>query len=146
MIIAVDFDGTLVEDNFPNIGETKWEIVHYIQHQQEHGSKIILWTCRQGKELIEAIAWCAEHGIDLDAVNEDLPETIEKYGQSSRKILADIYIDDHSVTPFYIQATYKDDLDNKPKEKEDPPMSPKEVIGNAKALRCILDLLLNHEI
>ena len=98
-IIAVDFDGTLVEDEWPKIGKAKQRIVDYILFEKEEGSKIILWTNRRGKELIEAVNWCHDHGIDLDAVNEDIPEVISHFGKSSRKIFAHEYLDDRAIHP-----------------------------------------------
>lgn len=98
-IIAVDFDGTLVEDKWPDIGEPKQRIINYVRFEQNKGSKIILWTNRRGKALIDAINWCHDHWINLDAVNEDVPEVVEYFGKSSRKIFANVYLDDRSINP-----------------------------------------------
>lgn len=105
-IIAVDFDGTLVTDKWPEIGEPIDSVIQYVKLQRQHGAKIILWTNRQGKELVNAIYWCIDHGIDLDAVNEDIPETIERFGSSSRKIYADEFIDDRSLLFNEINRLY----------------------------------------
>lgn len=105
-IIAVDFDGTLVTDKWPDVGESIKPVIDYVKLQQQHGAKIILWTNRQGKPLIDAIHWCIEHGINLDAVNEDIPETIERFGSSSRKIYADEFIDDRSLLFKEINRIY----------------------------------------
>lgn len=63
----------------------------------EEGDKIILWTCRVGDKLNEAVVWCYKHGLTFDAINENLPEIIEKFGCDSRKIFANYYLDDRAV-------------------------------------------------
>ncbi|MCR4955266.1 MAG: hypothetical protein K6A30_01090 [Lachnospiraceae bacterium] len=95
-IIAVDFDGTLCQDCYPMIGQANEELIHYLREQKKLGSKIILWTCRCGETLKEAVLWCAGQGLIFDAVNKNVEEVIEKYGSDSRKIFADIYIDDRA--------------------------------------------------
>lgn len=97
MIIAVDFDGTLCESAWPEIGEANTEIIEELKRRKAGGDKVILWTCRGGELLEKAVAWCKEMGIELDAVNENLPERKEKYGGDSRKVSADEYWDDKSV-------------------------------------------------
>lgn|GEM_PF-320701 len=96
-VYAVDFDGTLCTNAYPKIGQPKYKIIDYIKEIQRQGNKTILWTCRSGKQLEEAVVWCEEKGLEFDAVNENLPELIEKYGNDSRKISANQYIDDKSV-------------------------------------------------
>ena len=93
-VIAVDFDGTLCENKFPEIGEPKKDILDAVKKLRQQGNKIILWSCRSGQPLIRAVMWCAEQGLLFDAVNENLPEIIERYGGDTRKIWADIYLDD----------------------------------------------------
>lgn len=95
-IIAVDFDGTLCEDNWPGIGRPYHGVIDYLIGRKENGYKLILWTCRKGALLQEAVDWCKEHGIIFDAVNANLPETIKAMGGDSRKIFADYYIDDRN--------------------------------------------------
>ena len=94
MIIAVDFDGTLCENKYPEIGEPNADLIKQLLKQQENGDKFILWTCRTGKLLDEALIWCRELGIVFDAINENLPERIEQYGGDCRKVSADEYWDD----------------------------------------------------
>lgn len=94
MIIAVDFDGTLCSNKWPEIGEPEELLLGTLRQHQDHGSKIILWTCRTGKLLDDAVKWCEEQGLIFDAINENLPEIIEQMGGDSRKIYADVYIDD----------------------------------------------------
>lgn len=97
MVIAIDFDGTITDKNdFPNIGEPKEYAFEAIKNIQAAGHKIILWTCRYGKSLENAINWLAKNNIKFDAYNENL------YPLESRKIVADIYIDDKNV--FMVDA------------------------------------------
>lgn len=96
-IIAVDFDGTLCENKWPEIGEPNTELIGYlIMMQKTVGAKIILWTCRAGEMLDKAVNWCSEHGLEFDAVNENLPHIVERFGSDTRKIFANMYIDDRS--------------------------------------------------
>lgn len=97
-IIAVDFDGTLCKDKYPEIGEANEVLISYLKSQQEQGCKIILWTCRTNQLLANAIKWCFEQGLYIDRANENLPEVIDAMGGDTRKIFADIYIDDRSMT------------------------------------------------
>lgn len=96
-IIAVDFDGTLCENKFPEIGKTRFDVLSRLLHEIRDGAKVILWTCRVGDQLEEAVDWCKNHGIKLDAVNENLPEIIEAFGGDNRKIFANEYWDDRAV-------------------------------------------------
>ena len=95
-IIAVDFDGTLCTDRHPNIGSPNVELIAFLLWAQMEGGKLILWTCRQGSALDDAVAWCREHGLEFDQVNENLPEMVQQYRTDSRKVYADLYIDDHA--------------------------------------------------
>ena len=94
MIIAVDFDGTLCEDKYPFIGRPNTDLIRLLRNAHRFGDKVILWTCRSGRHLSKAVSWCGSYGLVFDAVNENLPEIIERYGGDSRKIFADVYIDD----------------------------------------------------
>ena len=109
--IAVDFDGTLCEDCFPEIGEPKPLVIEYIKRQAAAGAQIILYTCRENGTkrnlLDEALQFCTEQGIELYAVNENPDNTFpEEYGTSSgkRKVFADIYIDDRAVNESDLEA------------------------------------------
>lgn len=99
LIIAVDFDGTIVEDAFPKIGEPKLFAFDTLKKLQEEGHRLILWTYRSGKRLKEAVAFCKENGIEFYAVNKSYPEE-EFDGKISRKINADLFIDDRNVGGF----------------------------------------------
>ena len=96
-IVAVDFDGTLCEDAFPDIGEPKYDIIKAVQEYKSYGWKIILWTCRNYEFLDRAVMWCKRHGLEFDAVNKNLPEVQERFGGDTRKIYANVYIDDKNV-------------------------------------------------
>lgn len=108
-IIAVDFDGTLFITDWPTIIEPNWEIINKAKAEKENGAKLILWTCRCGKYLDDAIEACRRVGIIFDAVNENLPESIEMFdGTNSRKVFAHEYWDDLSLNPTYdIFCLYK---------------------------------------
>lgn len=104
-IIAVDFDGTLCKDKWPDIGKPNTALIEWLIERQANGDKIILWTCRAGKMLDEAEAWCLRRGLIFNAINANLPENIEKYGNDCRKVFADIYLDDKAgyigrISPF----------------------------------------------
>lgn len=96
---AVDFDGTLCENNWPEIGEPYHDMINWIKELRQMGHKVILWTCRDRMPLVEAVTWCAENGLFFDAINDNLEEHIKQFGSNSRKICADYYIDDRSVYP-----------------------------------------------
>ena len=98
-IIAVDFDGTLCEHKFPEIGEPNAELFDCIKKLKKEGWKIILWTCRSGEYLRKAIAWCEERGLTFDAVNEDLPSIKDSvFGrEKSCKVYATFYVDDRNI-------------------------------------------------
>lgn len=95
-IIAVDFDGCLVENAFPDIGNPIEKTITALKAEQAAGAKVILWTCRHDEPLEAAISWCKAHGIRLDAVNANLPHLIEQFGET-RKVGATEYWDDRAV-------------------------------------------------
>lgn len=96
--IAVDFDGTLCKNEFPRIGEANDVIINQIKYLKSIGFQIILWTCRGGKLLEQAVKWCTTKGLVFDSVNENTPERIKKWGNDSRKVGADEYWDDKAIT------------------------------------------------
>jgi hypothetical protein len=97
--IAVDFDGTIVEHEFPGIGKEKLFAFQTLKELEKMGARLILWTFRAGKELDEAVEYCRENGIEFYAVNKNYPEEI--FDETvSRKIDADIYIDDKNIGGF----------------------------------------------
>lgn len=96
-IIAVDFDGTLVQDNFPEIGAERRNFCGVIRKLQSIGIRTILWTSRTGKALEEAVTWCEDHDLHFTTVNENVPEVIELTGGiDTRKVYADAYFDDRN--------------------------------------------------
>lgn len=106
-IYAVDFDGTLCESVFPGIGNPNIELINHLIKRRKQGNKVILWTCRIEERLKEAVEWCKGYGLEFDAVNENLPEMIERYGNDCRKIAADVYIDDKAVNKPKYRVPYK---------------------------------------
>lgn len=99
VIIAVDFDGILCHGNWPDIGEPNIRLINKLLKLQRKGYKIILWICREGEPLHQAIECCKEFNLLFDAINDNLPEIKELYGNNSRKISCDIYINDRSYIP-----------------------------------------------
>ncbi len=100
-IIAVDFDGTLCYSSWPDTGEPNIPLIEYLKSMKREGNKLILWTCRAGEALDLAVRWCLEQDLTFDAVNDNLPEIVEKYGNNSRKITCDYYIDDRAMLPIH---------------------------------------------
>lgn len=98
-IIAVDFDGTLAETDFPKIIKPKLRMITFCKQLQQQGCILILWTCRCGEDLEAALKFCKEYKLKFDYINENVPENIEMYGNDSRKIFAHEYIDDNSWSP-----------------------------------------------
>jgi hydroxymethylpyrimidine pyrophosphatase-like HAD family hydrolase len=96
-IIAVDFDGCLVENKYPEAGEPINDTIERLKEEQQNGAKVILWTCRVNQYLRDAIHFCNVHDIRLDAINQNLPEMIEYFGHDTRKVFANEYWDDRAV-------------------------------------------------
>ncbi len=97
-IIAVDFDGTIVKDEYPDIGEINEEVFWLLNWEVEkYNAYIILWTCRCGKELQQAVEFCKANDIPIDAVNQNAPWIVEKWPLEGRKIFAHQYIDDRNA-------------------------------------------------
>lgn len=99
MIIAVDFDDTLFETEFPVINRPKQDVVDWVKEQKKLGYTVILWTCRENEHLKQAVDACKSVGLDFDYINENSPELNKIYQNDSRKIGADVYIDDKSKHP-----------------------------------------------
>jgi len=97
-IIAVDFDGTLVKDEYPKIGSPNIKLINKLR-KLSRDNTLILWTCRTGDKLKEAVEFCLLCDLQFDYINENSKEILEKYGNiDSRKITADIYLDDKART------------------------------------------------
>lgn len=97
MIYAIDFDGTIVSNKFPKIGEINNQAKTFIERIKSHGDKWILYTMREGKYLDDALKFLKAYGLVPDAVNDNLPELCDLYGNNPRKIFANVYIDDHNA-------------------------------------------------
>lgn len=99
-IYAVDFDKTInLADTYPELGDPNMKLIDFLKERREAGDKIILWTCREGELLKEAVKYCNDYGLFFHAVNDNLPENIEYYGNNCRKIWAHHYIDDRNMIP-----------------------------------------------
>lgn len=99
MIIAVDFDGTIVEHRYPKIGKEIPFAIQTLRTLIKEGHQLILWSVREGTLLQEALDWCHERGVDFYAANMDEPvtDTQERNRNYSRKIKADLFIDDRNL-------------------------------------------------
>ena len=100
MKIAIDFDGTIVEHKYPKIGKPILFAFDALKELQKRGHKLILWTYRSGKELDEAVAFCKKNGIEFYAINKSYTEEDFENGKISRKIDAELFIDDRNLFGF----------------------------------------------
>lgn len=105
MIIATDFDGTL---HFPipgrrGIGRPNTPLIQKLIELRANNNDVILWTCREGDNLDEAVQWCKAQGLEFDAINDNIPrikeEHLQRFGTLGRKIYADVYVDDRASSP-----------------------------------------------
>jgi len=98
MTIAVDFDGTIVEHRYPEIGQERPFAIETLKMLIRDRHKLILWSVREGKLLDEAVNWCRERGVEFYAVNKDYPEeTFDNNQHFSRKLKVDLWIDDRNI-------------------------------------------------
>lgn len=97
MIIAVDFDGTIVENKYPRIGKEIPFAIDTLKELQSDQHILILWTVRDGKLLEEAVNFCRKRGLEFYAVNRNYPEESDNAILCCRKINADFFIDDRNV-------------------------------------------------
>jgi hypothetical protein len=107
VIFAVDFDGTLCENCWPEIGKPNLKLIDFLKGTRKLGNKVILWTNRDGEDLQAAVDWCKEKGLEFDAINDNTKESQEFFGNNSRKIFANFYIDDKNVSPDMWDLPYK---------------------------------------
>lgn len=97
-IYAVDFDGTLCENKWPEIGKPNLPLIRFLQEEQDRGNKVILWTMREGDLLDNALEWLMDEFLFCpDEINDNLPEMKRQYGNNPRKVFANVYIDDHNA-------------------------------------------------
>lgn len=100
MIIAVDFDGVVSASTYPAVGVAHVGAVDALRQLHEEGHRLILWTCREGEDLLRAINWCLDSGIRWDNINCNDRDNIRKYENDTRKVYADLYVDDKQVGGF----------------------------------------------
>lgn len=99
LIIAIDFDGTIVEDAYPKIGKPMIFAFETMKKLQSEGHRLILWTYRTEKKLQEAVDFCKQQGLEFYAINKSYPEE-EFDGKISRKINATFFVDDRNIGGF----------------------------------------------
>ena len=97
MTIAVDFDGTIVEHRYPEIGREIPFATDTLKMLAKEGHRLILWSVREGKLLDEAIEWCRQRGVEFYAANKDYPEEKLEHDHYSRKLKVDLFIDDRNI-------------------------------------------------
>ncbi|MDD2798748.1 MAG: hypothetical protein PHV20_09175 [Bacteroidales bacterium] len=97
MIIAIDFDGTIVEHEYPKIGKLIPFAFDSLKLLRKDGHQLILWTIREGKLLDDAIDFCKKNGVEFDAVNDNLSKKYDGEIYDTRKINADLFIDDRNL-------------------------------------------------
>lgn len=95
--IAIDFDGCLCDWAWPEIGAPHMNVIQAAIREKQNGAALILWTCRVGERLGEAVKFCSDLGLTFDAVNANLPERIAAYQNDCRKVNADEYWGDKAV-------------------------------------------------
>ena len=102
MIIAADFDRTItLDDAWPGVGRPNWPMITLLIEAHDLGHSIILWTCRNDEPLQNALAAARAWGLTFAAVNANLQQRIDLYHSDTRKISADLYIDDKALLPLY---------------------------------------------
>ena len=99
LIIAIDFDGTIVEDAYPKIGKPMIFAFETMKKLQSEGHRLILWTYRSDRKLQEAVDFCKQQGLEFYAINKSYPEE-EFDGKISRKINATFFADDRNIGGF----------------------------------------------
>ncbi len=140
MVIAVDFDGTIVEHRYPAIGKELPFAIEVLKKLQEEQHKLILWSVREGKLLDDALNFCKERGLEFYAVNRDYPEESEEANRHfSRKLKADMFIDDRNLgglpdwgtiyRMIHDKLTYEALLEEEREETEEMP-KPKGFFAN----------------
>ena len=99
-VYAVDFDKTMnLAGKYPELGEPNTQLINYLIRRRAAGDKVILWTCREGKLLEDAVRYCRKYGLEFDAVNDNIQENKDRWGNNTRKVFADYYVDDKARMP-----------------------------------------------
>lgn len=117
MIVAVDFDGVLCRDEFPEIGAPNYQMISLVREIVDAGHEVVLWTSRADDRLVEAVRWCEDRGLHFCAVNDNAPSNRERYKDlypnGTRKVFADVYMDDKDARFRLTMAEmgYNDALD-----------------------------------
>lgn len=138
MVIAIDFDGTIVEHRYPSIGRELPFAFETLNKLKEEGHRLILWTVREGRLLDEAVNFCRERGLEFYAVNRDYPEEEkERNNHFSRKLKADLWIDDRNLGGLpdwgtiyemvHNRLTYEDLMRRYESEVSDSPVTKKSI-------------------
>lgn len=99
-VIAIDFDNTLFRTEYPTIVEPILPVIRAAIEEQKNGAHLILWTCREGRDLDAAISACSGYGLIFDSVNDSTEEWKAAFGTSPRKVGASEYWDDKAVNPI----------------------------------------------
>lgn len=107
-VIAIDFDGCICENAWPGCGRPNIAVIAEAKWEKTHGAKLILWTCRSGQDLEEAVRYCRKYGLEFDAVNDNIEERKDTYMNNCRKVWADEYWDDHAVLKRYSEVRERD--------------------------------------
>lgn len=97
-IIAVDYDGTLNKLEYGKGEDPDFDLINKLNAEQLAGAKLILWTCREGSDLEEAVNNCNKWGIHFDAINDNIEEAKLAWNNNTRKVGATIFIDDRAIT------------------------------------------------
>ena len=114
-VYAVDFDGTLCENRWPEIGAPNIPLIVFLKNEQAKGALVVLWTMREGRRLHEAREWLSnEFAFVPDAVNDNVRALKEQFGNNPRKVYADVYIDDHNaqLTPVLVNLPFTGENDD----------------------------------
>ena len=107
-IYGVDFDGTLCESKWPDIGAPNLLLIDFLKRRRDAGDQVILVTMREGMKLDEALKWCSSFGLIFDAVNDNLPQIKGFFGGNPRKIFCNAYIDDTNVDKAIWKLPYRE--------------------------------------
>jgi hypothetical protein len=120
LVLAVDFDGTVVEDRYPEIGKPLPFAIDTLKRLHADGHRIVLWTFRHGRPLRNAVEFLESQGVQLYAVNQSFPDESEQLDGYSRKIHADWFIDDRNIGGFPGWGVVYQQISQKPLPAEPP--------------------------